>query len=134
MAVSEEKIQQRSRRRGQFSSSRLPCRKVPKPSFALPENRGIIFQQRRNLPENLSSREFRTATAFSSFLSNISCPQFWGRKWLRQFYGHLENMPSFCRRNLRVHKIPRFRGGYLGVFRGGGVKVPILFLWARGFF
>ena len=31
VAVSEEKIQQRSRRRGQFSSSRFPCRKVPKP-------------------------------------------------------------------------------------------------------
>ena len=59
-------------RRGQFSSSRFPCRKVPRPwqgkRFALPENRGIIFQQRRKLPESLSSREFRTATAFSSFL------------------------------------------------------------------
>ena len=31
VAVSEEKIQQRSRRRGQFSSSHFPCRKVPKP-------------------------------------------------------------------------------------------------------
>ena len=31
VAVSEEKSQQRSRRRGQFSSSRFPCRKVPKP-------------------------------------------------------------------------------------------------------
>ena len=66
MAVSEEKIQQRSRRRGQFSSSRSPCRKVPKP--CQPENRGRIFQQVRNLPENLSSKELRTATAFSSFL------------------------------------------------------------------
>ena len=72
MAVSEEKIQQCSRRCGQFSSSRFPCRKVPKPwqgqHLALPENRGIIFQQRRTLPENLSSSEFRTATAFLSFL------------------------------------------------------------------
>ena len=33
---------------------------------ALPENRGIIFQQRQNLPENLSSREFRTAMAHPS--------------------------------------------------------------------
>ena len=31
VAVSEEKFQQRSRRRGQFPSSRFPCRKVPKP-------------------------------------------------------------------------------------------------------
>ena len=36
--------------------------------FALPENHGIIFQQRQDLPENFSSNEFRTATAFSSFL------------------------------------------------------------------
>ena len=74
VAVSEENIQQHSRRRGQFSSSRVPCRKVPKPwqglHFALPENQGIIFQQRRNLPENLSSKEFLTATAFSSSLNN----------------------------------------------------------------
>ena len=78
VVVSEEKIQQRSRRRGQFSSSRFPCRKVPKPwqgqHFALPENRRIIFQQRRNLPENLSTREFRTATAFSSFLLRTRDP------------------------------------------------------------
>ena len=26
----------------------------------------------------------------------------------------------FCRKNLHVHKIPRFRGGYLGFFFGGG--------------
>ena len=31
VAVSEEKIQQRSRRRGRFSSSHFPCRKMPKP-------------------------------------------------------------------------------------------------------
>ena len=34
----------------------------------LQENRGRIFQQRRNLPENLSSKEFRTAKGFSSSL------------------------------------------------------------------
>ena len=40
----------------------------------------------------------------------------------------------FLQENLCVHKIPRFRGGggILGFFWGGGV--PILFLWARGFF
>ena len=41
-------------------------------------------------------------------------------------------MRPFCRKN-NVHKIPRFRGGgYFGFFLGG--EVPILFLWARGFF
>ena len=37
-------------------------------SIVLPENRGEIFQQRRNiLLEHLSSKEFRAATDFSSF-------------------------------------------------------------------
>ena len=41
-------------------------------------------------------------------------------------------MGSFCRKTC-VHKIPRFGGG--GVFWGlGGGGVPILFLWAHGFF
>ena len=37
-------------------------------------------------------------------------------------------MRSFCRKT-HVHKIPRFRVGFFG-----GGEVPILFLWARGFF
>ena len=41
-------------------------------------------------------------------------------------------MRSFCRKN-PVHKIPRFRGGGVFWVLGGG-GVPILFLWARGFF
>ena len=43
-------------------------------------------------------------------------------------------MRPFCKKT-HVHKIPRFRGGggYFG-FGGGGGGVPILFLWARGFF
>ena len=56
-----------------------------------------------------------------------SCPQFWGRKWLRQFYGHLEKMPSFCRKT-RVRKIPRFRGGYFGF--GGGGSADFIFMGA----
>ena len=60
----------------------------------------------------------------------------------------------FLQENLHVHKIPRFRGGVFWVwgggecpfyfygrgdfsdmrFCGGGGEVPILFLWARGFF
>ena len=41
----------------------------------LPENRGTIFQQRQKLPETLFSKEFRTATAFSSFLN--LCVSLW---------------------------------------------------------
>ena len=40
-------------------------------------------------------------------------------------------MRPFCRKS-HVHKIPRFRGGGYFGFWGGGV--PILFLWAGGFF
>ena len=39
----------------------------------------------------------------------------------------------FLQENLHVHQIPRFRGGGNFGFWGGG-EVPILFLWARGFF
>ena len=35
--------------------------------------------------------------------------------------------------NPHAHKIPPFRGGFW-VFLEGGVEVPILFLWAQGFF
>ena len=49
------------------------------------------------------------------------CPQFWGRKWLRQFYGHLE-ICVLSAGNRHVHKIQRFRGGggYFGFFFGEG--------------
>ena len=55
------------------------------------------------------------------------CLQFWGRKWVRQFYGHLEKCVLSAGETMSV-KFPFFGGG----FAGGGV--PILFLWARGFF
>ena len=31
-------------------------------------------------------------------VSVLFCPQFWGWKWLRQFYGRLEKLHSFCRK------------------------------------
>ena len=39
----------------------------------------------------------------------------------------------FLLENPKAHKIPPFRGGFW-VFLEGGVEVPILFLWAWGFF
>ena len=50
----------------------------------------------------------------------IFCSQFWGRQWLRQFYGRLEKCVLSARKT-HAHKIPRFRGGggILG-FKGGG--------------
>ena len=60
-----------------------------------------------------------------------SCPQFWGRRWLRQFYGHLEKTPSFCRKTY-VYKIPRFGGGVFWVWGGGG-SADFIFMGARIF-
>ena len=112
MAVSEEKIQERSRRRARFSSSHFPCRETPKPwqgyHFVLPENRWRIFQQRQILPENFSSKEFRTGTAFSSFLG-ISCAV----PWKRAFYPRDSESVRKTRKgwNCRSQKTPRTEGG-----------------------
>ena len=67
----EEKIQQRSRRRGQFSSSRFPCRKMPSAgiSFRAAGKSVKNFPAASKFAGNFSSKEFRTATAFSSVLN-----------------------------------------------------------------
>ena len=81
---------------------------------------------------------FRTKSSGPFYLKNprvrkISCPQFWGRKWLRQFYGYVEKLRSFCKKT-HVHKIPRFRGGggILG-FGGGGGKCRFYFYGRKDF-
>ena len=48
---------------------------------------------------------------------------------MRQFYGRLEKMRSFCRKN-HVRKIPLFWGGVLG---GGGGRADFIFMGARIF-
>ena len=48
---------------------------------------------------------------------------------MRQFYGHLEKMLSFCRKN-HVRKIPLFWGGG---FWGGGGSADFIFMGARIF-
>ena len=57
----------------------------------------------------------------------IFCPQFWGREWLRQFYGRLEKCVLSAGKP-HAHKIPRLTegGGYFGFFFWGGGEV-----WAR---
>ena len=52
---------------------------------------------------------------------------------MRQFYGRLEICVLFAGKT-HVHKIPPFGGGGILNFWGGRGGVPILFLWARGFF
>ena len=52
-----------------------------------------------------------------------SCPQFWGRKWLRQFYGRLEKcVLSAEKKTIFFHKNHRFSGGgdFCFLFFGGG--------------
>ena len=59
----------------------------------------------------------------------IVCPQFWDRKWLRQFYGRLEFLHSFCRKTSMPIKYLLLGGrrhfGILGgadlTFMGAGI-------------
>ena len=73
----------------------------------------------REFPEISASKVFRTPEG-----AGDGCADFMGA-WKNAF---------FLQEKTHVHKIPLFRGGGFGVlgFLGGGV--PILFLWARGFF
>ena len=70
----------------------------------------------------LSDRKILVSVKFVSAIlgPEMGAPILWTRGKMR----------SFCRKT-HVHKIPRFRGGGILGFLGG---VPILFLWARGFF
>ena len=43
-------------------------------------------------------------------------PQFWGRKWVRQFYGHLEFLLSFCRKTSMSIKFLRCKEGVFWAF------------------
>ena len=53
-------------------------------------------------------------------IHKIDCPQFRGRKWLRQFYGQLEFCVVSAGEDLHANKIIRFRGGVFGFFFWGG--------------
>ena len=53
-----------------------------------------------------------------SLMSVTFRPQFEGRSWLREFYGRLGFVGSFCRKTLHAHNIPHF-GGVLGFLLGG---------------
>ena len=57
------------------------------------------------------------------------CPQFWGRKWLRQFYGHLEKC-ALSAGKTHAHKIPPFWGGVFWVLGGGGGSADSIFMGA----
>ena len=93
----------------------------------LSEGNGVVAKlqgeknQHPSLPWNL-------ITHSEKFLCpQNSCPQFWGRKWLPQFDGRLEKC-ALSAKKPHAHKIPRFRGGYLG---GGGAD--LIFMGASFF-
>ena len=61
------------------------------------------------------------------------CPQFWGRKWVRQFYGRLEFLLSFCRKtSTSIKSLVLGGGGIVGFFGGGGEGR--LYFFGRGDF
>ena len=62
----------------------------------------------------------------------VVSPQFWGRKWVRQFYGRLEKCVLSAEKT-HVHKIPRFGGGGILGLAGGG-ECPFYFYGRADFF
>ena len=46
-------------------------------------------------------------------------PQFWGRKWLGQFYGRPDILVLSAGKPY-AHNLPRFKGGILEFFERGG--------------
>ena len=74
-------------------------------------------------PRETSQNNFRKIPVSVKFVSAILGPEMGAPiLWTPG------KMRSFCRKN-HVRKIP-----FLGGVFGGGGGVPILFLWARGFF
>ena len=85
----------------------------------------------------------KMATLGASLLLNIfqknprvqknSCPRFWGRKWLRQFYGHLEKCVLCAGKPMSI----KFRvlgvGGVFWVWGGGGGKCRFYFYGREDF-
>ena len=61
----------------------------------------------------------------------ILCPQFWGRKWLREFYGRPENA-FFLQEKAMSIKFLVLGGVYFG-FGGGGGSADFIFMGARIF-
>ena len=89
---------------------------------------GIHF---KHLSKNLKIRKILVSVKFV-------CPQFWGRKWRRQFYGRLEKLRSFCRKtSTPVKYLVSFfflgGGGYLLGFLGGGGSADFVSMGARSF-
>ena len=59
------------------------------------------------------------------------CPEFWGWKWLRQVYGRLEKLRSFCRNTDMPKKSSFWGGGVILGFWGGWGSADFIFMGAR---
>ena len=60
----------------------------------------------------------------------IFCTQFWGRKWLREFYGRLECLRSFCRNTSMPINFLLLGGRVYWVLGGGGGSADFIFMGA----
>ena len=63
----------------------------------------------------------------------IFCPHFWGRKWLRQFYGRLEKCVLSAGKTMPIKFLVLGGGGYFGFFGVGGGSADFIFMGARIF-
>ena len=73
-----------------------------------------LFKEVRVFKDRLfsSSNLERSRNQKKPRVRKIGCPQFWGRKWLHPFYGRLERLRSFCRRNPMPIKFLVLGGGF----------------------
>ena len=121
------------------------CCPHPLPENRLPENGGLdpswldfAFFARPDFPRGFAvyCRDWGSEGLlfFRKILVSVEClSAILGPEMGASIFWAPGKMRSFCRKTY-VHKIPRFRGGDFGFGGGGGGGVPILFLWARGFF
>ena len=82
-----------------------------------------IAQVSRDMLQNDVSHRFRKILVSVKFVSAIL-----GQKWLRQFYGRLEFLPSFCRKTSMSIKFLVLGGG--GILGLGGGSADFIFLGA----
>ena len=70
----------------------------------------------------------------NNLMSVLFRPQFQGRKWLRQFYGHL-GFWVLILQELSMPTNSHFRGGgYFVFFLGGEERGAVFFVYGRGEF
>ena len=117
-------------KRKEFLGTKKKSQKKGEDNTGALRARAIRNDSRESIRANHS--RLKPLFLFRKILVSVKfCPQFWGRKWVRQFYGRLEFLLSFCRKISMSIKFLVLGGGHFG-FGGGGSADFIL--WARGFF